>query len=72
MQEKTAVELKQRTDSPLRGLLLSLQALDRLDDAHLLWAAFTQSSHSDVSRRNTVTGTPENNVSSAISASQPS
>lgn len=72
MQEKTAVQLKQRTDSPLLGRLFSIQALNRLDDAQLLWGMFTQSSHSDVSLRNTITGTPENNVSSTISASQSS
>lgn len=72
MQEKTAVQLKQKTDSPLLGRLFSIQALNRLDDAQLLWGMFTQSSHSDVSLRNTITGTPENNVSSTISASQSS
>lgn len=69
MQEKTNVQLKQRTTSHLLGLLLSIQALNRLDEAHLHWGIFTQSTRSNISLRNAITGTPKNNVSSTISAS---
>lgn len=63
MQEKMDIQLKQRTNSPLLGLLFSIQALNRLDDASL------QSTHSNISLRNGITATPKNNVSSTISAS---
>ena len=69
MQEKMDVQLKQKTTSPLLGLLFYIQALNRLDDARLHWGIFPQSTHSNVSLRNAITGTPKNNVSSTNSAS---